>query len=156
MNDVNERRRIDNKNNLNIVTAFSLARDVKLFVFPRLRIRRPCVPHDIFRSGTGNAIFSDVGGISVIPSKFDHVYYLTTKFGEIQNADSGPARPGSVVLLADDLHQHALAAAAVKLPVENLPPWAEVELALGDATTLSRPMTWRFRCASALSSPGRL
>ena len=60
------------------------------------------------------------------------------------------------ILLADDLHQHALAPPAIELAVEDLFPRAESSLPLVMATTTSRPMTCRFRCASALSSPVRL
>ena len=59
-------------------------------------------------------------------------------------------------LLADDFHQHAFGAAAVEFAIEDLLPRAEVELPLVTATTTSRPMTCRFRWASALSSPVRL
>src|SRR5208283_4730625 len=44
----------------------------------------------------------------------------------------GPSYPYQCVSFPDDLDQHPLRATPVKLAVEDLFPWPEVELALGD------------------------
>jgi len=59
-------------------------------------------------------------------------------------------------LLPDDFHQHALAAFAVELTVKDLFPRTEVEFAIRDRNNDFATMTWRFKWASALSSPVRL
>src|SRR5579875_828219 len=56
-------------------------------------------------------------------------------------------------LLADNLHQDALGPATVELTVEDLFHGPKSRVPPVIATTTSRPMTWRLRCASALSSP---
>ena len=58
--------------------------------------------------------------------------------------------------VADDFDEDAFAAVAVEFAVEDLFPGAEVEFAVGDGDKTSRPMIWRLRWASALSSPVRL
>jgi hypothetical protein len=40
--------------------------------------------------------------------------------------------PSSKILFTHDLHDYALVALAIELSVEDLLPWAEVELACGD------------------------
>jgi len=52
--------------------------------------------------------------------------------------------------LPDDLDQHPLPPPAVKFPVKDLLPGPKSRRPLVTATTTSRPMTCRFRWASAL------